>query len=145
MNTSFFDYKIIRIPEIEEFSATLQGANEKATLILYVNDGWEESYEYLQKIITATGLDINKDAIYSSTQPNQALPTLAQLAATHTIQKVILFGINPKRLGIHATIKLYTTTDFYGFKILVSDPLSAIKPSKERREALWGELKLIDS
>jgi hypothetical protein len=54
---------------------------------------------------------------------------------------VILFGIPPKRLGIHADIKPYTVTEFYGFQFLFAEKLSAIKPSKEHREALWGELK----
>jgi hypothetical protein len=141
LKDTFFDYKIIRLPELEEFSFLLKGENKKNILILYQDDMWEDSLDYLQKILKATGLDLNEDTIFYNPKSADALPTLNQIADKHPIHKIILFGIHPKQVGIHADIKAYTISPFYGFQFLVAERLSAIKSSKEHREALWNELK----
>ena len=112
------------------FVATLSEDSEPGTI------------DFLEKILTAAGLKLEKDTLFvqlSETETSSILPVLKDKQA----ESVLVFGISPKQLGIQAQIPLYQNTPFYGANFLWADKLSALQSDKALKAKLWQALQLM--
>ena len=137
MKTTFLDYQIFQMPELSEFSAQLVGNNARQVLVGFFDEQSAEREEYLKKIMGAAKLNLPEDCLILRGSLDTKFPSFANLSHTYTIQKAVLFGINPLDLGLNLTVPMYQPLLFNKTAFLFVDKLSVIELSKERREALW--------
>lgn len=137
MKTTLLDYQIFPTPELSEFSAQLDGQNARQVLVGFFDEQSIEREDYLKKIIGAAKLNLLEDCLILRGSLDTSFPSLANLKTTHSIQKAILFGVNPLDLGLNLVVPLYQPTIFNGTTFLFVDKLSVVEGSKERRAALW--------
>jgi hypothetical protein len=137
LKTTLLDYQIFSTPELSEFSAQLDGQNARQVLVGFFDEQSAEREDYLKKIIGAAKLNLLEDCLILRGSRGTKFPSMANLKTVHSIQKAVLFGINPLDLGLNLTIPLYQPTVFNGIIFLFVDKLSVVEASKERRAALW--------
>lgn len=137
MKTTLLDYQIFSTPELNEFSAQLEGQNARQVLVVFFDEQSAEREEYLKKIIGAAKLNLLEDCLILRGALDTKFPSMANLKTAHSLQKAVFFGINPVDVGLNLTIPLYQPTVFGGVVFLFVDKLSVVEGSKERRAALW--------
>jgi hypothetical protein len=137
LKTTLLDYQIFSTPELNEFSAQLEGQNARQVLVGFFDEQSVEQEDYLKKIIGAAKLNLLEDCLILRGSLETKFPSVTNLKTAHSIQKAVFFGINPLDIGLNLTIPLYQPTVFNGTIFLFVDKLSIVEGSKERRAALW--------
>ena len=95
---------------------------------------------FLKKILAAAGLDLDTDALLvevSSSDRVSFLPAVKDKHAGH----ILVFGLSPKQLGLHAEIPAFLPYPFYGATFLFADKLSVLEPDKTLKAKLWQALR----
>ena len=67
----------------------------------------QELAAFLEKIMQAVNCSLNKDILMCLAAPEKSL-SFVDIAKGYDIQKVIIFGMLPKRLGLNFKATLYT-------------------------------------
>ena len=137
MKNSFLDYQIFPIVEIDEFSTTLIGENAKGVLIGYIEETLDEQRIYVEKIMAAAKLNLEKDCLILRGSAETAFLNFTQIRQGQTLKKAVLFGLKPSDIGLNITMPLYQPTLFGDCLFLFVDKPAVIETSKERRVALW--------
>jgi hypothetical protein len=141
LKTSFLDYQIFPTPELGEFSTYIEGANARETLVAFFDEQSVEREDYLKKIMSAAKLNLLEDCLILRGSLETKFPSFTQLQNVQTLNKAVLFGINPTDLGLNLNFPLYQPVVFAHCTFLFLDKISVIEPSKERRAALWACLQ----
>ncbi len=144
MNTAFFDFTVYNISDTENFNELVSGDNQRRILIVFLDEQHEMLELFLNKIISAAKIDLEKDClILRRSQENFSIPTLAQIKSFHKIEKAVLFGLTGKDLGLNIETHLYIPFAFNNCQFMFADKLSAIENSVERKKALWNGLQTL--
>jgi hypothetical protein len=141
LKTSFLDYQIFQTPELDEFSAQLEGANARQVLVGFFDEQSTEQEDYLKKIMSAAKLNLLEDCLILRGSLETKFPSFAQIQNAQVVKKAVFFGINPSDLGLNLVIPPYQPIVFSNCTFLFVDKISIIEPSKERRAALWACLQ----
>jgi hypothetical protein len=141
LKTSFLDYQIFQRPELNEFSAQLDGANARQVLVGFFDEQSTEQEDYLKKIMSAAKLNLSEDCLILRGSLETKFPSFAQMQNANTVKKAVFFGIKPPDLGLNLEIPSYQPIVFSNCTFLFVDKISIIEPSKERRAALWACLQ----
>ncbi len=146
MNSNFFDFYLFPASDEKQLAGRLNGQN--ARHILAVLDEREPSKEitaFFGKILSAVNLDMEKDVLLLHlTMPENI--SFSNLHHKYTIEYTLLFGVEPRQLGLHLSLPFYQAAYHNGVYYLRAHSLSEI--SKERQEggkkkagALWKALQ----
>lgn len=96
--------------------------------------------EFVIKILTAAGLDLEKDTLFAPVAMAESALVLPALKTKHPDQ-VLVFGLAPGQLGLNIQASFYKPVSFLGATFLFSEKLSVIEPDKSRKTNLWQALR----
>ncbi len=141
--TAFLDFQIFAQSEqtFDEIDPTQ--SNQFTTLVVFQPDVENEELEkFLSNILTAAKLDMSKDVfLYRSTSKTDFSFIRSKTKAK--IEKVIIFGIHPKKLGINLDMKLYNPLNFQDCTFLLANSLAEIQADQNKKKLLWTCLQEI--
>ena len=140
MKTTFINYNIFNIEEAEHLAT--RGANQK-NLFIFLSEKEAETaslVELLSKILAAIKYDLETDALMLLQTNNEPI-SLSKLCQTSEKRSVLVFGYEPKQLGIYANMKKYVFFEIQDTHYLFCDNLSLIENQKDLKMALWEALK----
>ena len=147
--TQFFDFDVYQFTDNELIDKMVRGLNKKQFLIIFSCPEEEEKEltPYLQKILTALGVQMDDDTHYLNLPPGNEINLSHFLQHTAT-RKILLFGIQPNLLSLNIQIPPYTVFPFLGYKWLSADPLGDIfternQATRPKAAALWTALNIL--
>lgn len=137
----FKHIKLYDLPLSLNEEIPFKGNLNSSILVIIQENCTPEVKDYLGKILSSVNLDSNKDVtiIQLNTHSNLRLSKLPY-------EKILVFGISPKRLGFFIQPELYDIVKIGSQKLIFSNDLNDIfleKVKKERKMAslLWNSLK----
>jgi hypothetical protein len=144
LKNSFYDFTAYNIADSENFHSIVSGKNDRRILIGFLDEQRADLEVFLKKIITAAKINFDSDClILRGDAEILTLPSFSQLRSQHKIEKVVLFGIKGKDMGINIQTPIYIPFEFNRCQFLFADKLSMIENSLERKKALWSGLQTI--
>ena len=101
---------------------------------------------FLQRILGAAGYKDPGTQLHLLEWPADVALDLSTLVRTLGVSKVILFGYDLPRLGLHLEVANYFPIEIAGTTYLIADSLEYISQTKEAGDntaagALWGGMK----
>jgi hypothetical protein len=150
LNNSFFDFELFAAPDRLATLDKIQGEGLAKILVFYtVEEDDLKDREYLATILKPKPLefDLQKDIFFLALQKNEAI-SAAALIQKFAPRQVLLFGCDPKNLGIRIQLTDYQPIKFQGIEFLKADSLYRIRTDRENKDnrragALWVALKEI--
>ncbi len=121
----------------------LLGSNKNDCLILveYPESEYapENLLDFLRKIAGALKLNFDETALVNNAGlENSSLTVLERYI---TFNKVICFGIHPKKLSLHINVQPYTLHKFKEKQFVFSEKLEAIHQDTMKKGQLWNALQ----
>lgn len=142
MKLPFFKPDIFLVSPVEEILAQAKGANSKGVLVLITEaEGAEpEQVDLLNKILISVQLNGMEDILLLKTGPSSrfSLSGLCRAAGCHT---ALIFGAEPRRLGLHFRLEKYKPFAINHIRGLWADTPAALAASRDLKAALWSSLK----
>lgn len=118
-----------------------EGNGAKKVLILAAEEQpAQDSRAFLTKILSAANLSMATDTRLITIPADGSL-AVSRLLHRYAVEKVLVFGLDPGRLGLRIEAPLYMPLHFYKIDWVFSDSLSALEPDKTRKGRLWSALK----
>ena len=137
----FTKYKKYKFPESEYHKEDIIGNNQKGILVLSPENKLSNSnYILLQKILGAKNVDLDEDTLILRLPENPDI-NISRIIRDHNIKHLIIFGIQPKQVGINIQWKLYQKTKLGQLCILVSHNLEDLSNNQSLKRSLWQQLK----
>jgi hypothetical protein len=115
-------------------------ASAKHTLIILQKDDYqnEVAQKTLGGIAKALGLSLENDIelfLFDKGNPTNIASSLGNF------KKVLLFGVNPKAIGLQMDAKIYKIFSFETFSMVVAHPVSKIAEDIKTKQILWKILQ----
>ncbi len=131
--------EVFIIPEISIDELDIAGNGNKRLVVVVdkTEYGVAES-ETLVKMINAIKFDMTADIFLIQMKSNQNI-SLNNLLPEY--KDLILFGIEPSRLGIFVDFVQYEIMPFEQTRMLVIDSISTINRSQPKKVLLWNKLQ----
>lgn len=143
LNRNFLDFEIFAVSDQSPGSKSINQSNQFTSLIVYPPEAEkEELKKFLSSILEAVKLDMSKDVFLLKTTAKQAL-SFSRLMTIAPFEKIILFGLESKHIGVHLDLKLYQPMSFQRYTFLAADDLAAIQADVNKKRALWTCLQEI--
>lgn len=133
-------YNIYQIPGISPLQTALTGKNARNILIVFRSEDSETYTSLLEKIMYSVGLNLHQDCVLFSVG-EEDYGTLAAIRAQQPIDKVIVFGVDKKHLGLQARIPQNSPFILWETELLFTHPLSDLVKDQKKKRALWNALK----
>lgn len=148
MNNSFFDFELFAAPDRHAALEKIQGNGQAGIMAFYTIEGdSSKDQEYLAAILKPKPLafDLQKDVFFLALQKNEVI-SAAAIIQKHAPRYILLFGCEPKDLGIRIQLTDYQPIKFQGTAFLKADSLFRIRSDRENNDnrragALWNALK----
>lgn len=124
----------------------LSGNNARQVLAVAENSGAREELEdLLGKILSAAGLNLKEDILLLRLTRRENI-SFSNLGRAWPVRHVLLFGIEPKQLGLHFSLPLHQAAELDGIVFLRSHALSEIAEERQSKgrpkaAALWKSLR----
>ena len=141
----FFDFQIFPQIDSEKLLNSASGSNQKNLLLVLKKlspDKRLELLELLSKILKAVHYDLEKDALLIELTEKDAF-SFVRFQTKTMIEKMIVFGIEPKNCGLNLSIKLYQEKHFQNWSFLFANDLQEIALDKNKKALLWNALKIM--
>ena len=146
--SAFLDFSVVPLKEPQEVLEKCSGSNQKKLLVVFdEKDESEERIEFLKKILAAAKFDIKEDILLLKITDKSTFSFIAlrtKVAQTHPsggIDNLLVFGFEPKQLGLNLEVQKYNPFHFYDCGFLFAEGLSVIENDKALKGALWGGMK----
>lgn len=137
----FNSKEIYAILSSEQVLKAAIGECKKSLLIvLHEADATSEHLDLLHKILKAIQFDPNEDVLTLRIKENQGF-NFADLNKQLTFKRTILFGIEPRILGLKVNNQKYKTFQLSDCTFLSADRLEAISDNNQLKGALWNLIK----
>ncbi len=130
------------MPE-ENVMAIAHGGFARQVLAIVCNEEhFAEGNLFLEKVLTAAGLNLEQDIALAAITPGSAV-SLFPFPEHKRPQVILVFGVEPQDLGLHLEQAMYVPTDFYGTVFLFAHKLSELQPDTGKKGQLWRALQQI--
>lgn len=112
----------------------------KGTLIILSNEdhSQEVSQKTLAGIIKALALNSETDVELITVEKSNPLNIGESM---NLFKNILIFGINPKTIGLQMDAKVYKIYTFENFKMVIAHPLSFIANDLKTKQGLWKILQ----
>ncbi|MCS6929035.1 MAG: hypothetical protein NZM43_06015 [Saprospiraceae bacterium] len=97
---------------------------------------------FLEKILTAVGLDLHKDTLFAAIQPNR-ISGLGCFLREKQPRVVLVFGVAPRDLGMQIELFEYQPIKFHQAIFLRAHALAILETNREFKGRLWNALKKV--
>ncbi|MBR9921611.1 MAG: hypothetical protein GYB31_12305 [Bacteroidetes bacterium] len=139
MNSVFPEFQIFATGDAKQPSKQAKPAAGKR--ILLVSDTEIAPHrEMVGKMIGAIQFDLVSDVQTIEITTEEAF-SLMRLCRGSDIKEIILFGIDPEKLGLHLEWPLFRPLLLSGYKILQAESLNKISNNKDNKLKLWNALQ----
>lgn len=143
LSSEFLDFQIFALSDEKTAQTAPNQSNQFTTLVVYQAETANEALEkFLFSILTAAKLDMSKD-VFLQKVTKQTSFSFIRSKTNQKIEKVLLFGIAPNKLGIHLDLKKYQAMFFQDCTFLFADDLAEIQTDVAKKRALWTCLQEI--
>lgn len=140
----FLDFDLIRQPAPPELTTLTEGSSDLLVVFL---EG-DERLSFLGSILKAAGFaDYEKEVnLLSVAEADTALDLSTLLLRKSNLSRIMIFGIHPKKLGLHFQLAHYVTIEVNHHTYLLGDDLHTIMKEKaagqtQKAAALWRAVK----
>ncbi|HMP31675.1 MAG TPA: hypothetical protein PKD85_18885 [Saprospiraceae bacterium] len=125
---------------ISPLQQTKVSPSDKKTLIILQSDDYQSDLvqKTLSGIAKALGLSLEQDIelfLFERDQPTNLGSVM------HNFEKVLIFGVNPRQIGLQIDAKIYKIYMFENFKLTIAHPLSTIANDIKTKQVLWKILQ----
>jgi hypothetical protein len=131
---------LFSIPENSMLEQAKGGFAKRVFVAIQSEPAFPENINFLSKILTAAGLNLEQDTMFAELDPDPKTSFLP-LVKEKQAECILVFGITPKQLGLNINCPLYQPFDFYGTTFLFADSLSRLEPDKTLKAKLWQALQ----
>ena len=107
-------------------------------LLGVIDESGQKHMKLISKILAATKLPTEDYHICINNPKNGHIQSLI---SSFNPSHVILFGIHPKDLGLHVSIKSYQPITIQNVKIVLAHPPDQLSEQANYKKALWSILK----
>ena len=133
--------KKYNFPENSYDEEDLSGNNQKRILVVSTENKLNNIHlALLEKILSAKNINLKEDIILLNL-PDEAKVNISRLIREKHIKHLIIFGVQPKHLGINVQWKLYQSIKLGNLNMLVSHNLDDLANNQELKRSLWLQLK----
>ena len=136
----FFNSKLYSTSDLDRALPKTEGENKEGVLILCTEYSNPELRSFLAKILQAVNTNLTEDVWVMDINAAE-FPKWATLTKELSFKKVIIFGIDASKMGLHIKLPFYKCTFFKEQQILLADKLSAINSENQKKKELWRELQ----
>lgn len=141
----FLDFQIFPQIDSEKLLNSAKGSNQKKLLIVLKKldpDKKEELLELLFRILKAVEYDLHQDALLIELTDEEGF-SFVRFQAKTKIEKMIVFGIDPKKCGLNFSVKLYEEKKFQDWSFLFANDLQEIAAdiNNKLKRPLWIAVK----
>lgn len=136
-SADFYNFAIYKIDALENWT---EEQKSEASIIVLLRNADRNELNLLAKIFQAVGKDLAKDAFVIN-QPE--IITYKAINTAFNVKKLLVFGIEPKEIGLHLRINAYQATNFQGLELLFSHNLKTIAEDLAKKKQLWGQLQVM--
>lgn len=139
-------FEITELPESDSKMLGRQGANARGILIVSEAVGDPTVKAFLEKVLRAVQIELDRDALWLSPAPETAPPPLSKLMHEFAFDTVLVFGYEAPQLGLQINWQHYAPIPFLGKTLLFSHSLPLLMEERARNEKtysgpLWAALK----
>jgi hypothetical protein len=125
----------------QPLSGKLTGGFARRILVILDSDGQSPgALDFLQRILTAAGINLEKDTLLAVTSGKDPVSFLSVMRQKQP-EQILVFGPTPAQAGIFIEVALYQPVVFYQSTWLFADSLPALEPDKNRKGLLWRALQ----
>ncbi len=138
LKSGILDFEVF--PVDDKAFGLVEGLAEGKILVMigYTDRPTEEPF--LHKILGAVKLNPEKDVVKWSVMPGQKL-SLTPISAGQRGGKILMFGLEPKALGMNLAQMTYTVQQIGPMEVLLADSLKAIAADPAKKRQLWAALQ----
>ena len=130
--------------KIHERSETTQhGLNERKIGFIVHKSHYQAHKELLHKIISAVGLDVEKDVLIVELENNKGRIIFKELNRKSSCKHYFVFGLESSQLSLQTDMVLHYPKITEDFIIHLSYSLEELANDLEKKKALWAYLKKI--
>jgi hypothetical protein len=121
-----------------------KGDFAKRVLVLTGTEGNNSLlYTFLEKVLGAVGVDLQKDALWVAIDPEQAPVSAIGLFKAKQPAHAIVFGLTPEQLGFNIQVPFYQPFEWQQAVFLWAETLQVLEPDRTKKTQLWQALKLL--
>lgn len=142
------EFEITELPESNHSIINRHGENARGILV------WTQAVEdpavkgFLEKILRAVQIELDRDALWLSPEPGAELPPFSKLAHEIPFDTALIFGCEPPQIGLQINWRHYVPISFLGKTLLFSHALPLLMEERARNEQtyskpLWTTLKYL--
>jgi len=143
LSGNFLDFDIFAVSDQNLSLKGLDQSNQFNSLVVYTPEAENETEQkFLSNILGAVKLDMSKDVFLLKTTAKQGF-SFSRLKTVASFEKILLFGLEAKHLGIHLDLKPYQPMQFQSHTFLTAHPLAEIQADVNKKRALWTCLQEI--
>jgi hypothetical protein len=141
VNPYFYDFDIYQSLDTDIPADLFLGQNQKKLLVIVsVSDFTDENKAFLSKVLGAVKYDMLTDALVLVLPKDKSFG-INKLISNEKLSEILIFGQNPKDLGLSIETFLYAPFNIAGKSFLIAHPLEKIKLSTEYKKNLWSALQ----
>ena len=150
MNNSLFNFQIFQLDPNEGEDLKIDGKNQKKVFILYQDPEEQlELRQFLAKVLQAIQIDLDQDTLFINNKHGQKCAA-SDFIKKYSPQFFLLFGIDPKSIGIQFQLPAYHWIQHQETRFLRADAVAKIyeerqNGGKEMSAKLWRALKEISN
>ncbi|MEY3052233.1 MAG: hypothetical protein RLY31_2018 [Bacteroidota bacterium] len=135
---SFLDFNVFAV-DSESYPPCV-GENGKGVLVGSGELLDADLVDFLRKVLSAVGLDMEKDAArFVLTEPHRTW--LWGYQAGGVWSRALLFGIPALRLGMNAEVEAFRPLSLEGRRLLFAPPLSVVTRDAGLKRSLWAGMQ----
>lgn len=146
MKPNLLDFHLFPLSDWRQLQERLSGGNARHVLIVVEQEeNQAELTDYLGKILSAVKLNLQEDTLLLRLTKGENI-SFSSLARVHTVRQTLLFGVPPRRLGLHFTLPPGQLVTAGERTFLYAGPLRSLWEEREaaarpQAAALWKNLK----
>jgi len=136
LNYPYFNFQYFNLPKDNSAEVDLSG---KDLLVILNQADFDEHESLLRKILTSINYDFESNAASLILAAEEEI-NIAKLTREH-LSHVLVFGVDPKKLGMNIQVGGYQFYKSETFSILVAHKLTKLQKEKMLKKRLWDALQ----
>lgn len=135
---------VYNVPLLELDHTALSGVGKKKMMLIARQDDLEQGgMELLSNIMQAIKYTIAEDCYLAALPTGDDTYAIGGLMRSLSIKDVIIFGVNPKHLGMNIHARLYQVQKFENYTFLLSHKVTEMSGNRGFKLSLWQCLQAL--
>lgn len=136
--------EVYNLPNKNIEPSDLSGQGLKKLLVIALsNDLGDGGREKLGAIIKAINYDIEQDCYFYAVEDEKEHIEIGPVIRSQDITHILMFGVNPKKVGFNIHARLYMPLVFEQFTYILSHQIKEMNENRKYKLALWNCLQKV--